>query len=96
MLLAALYCGLAGGIEGARYLGLFVVWLTIVGSLVVFSRETRETLKAEGRSVPAPLGEIAVLAGVGLLVWHGYIVTAVFYLIASTLVYAGRDGKLPE
>jgi len=74
--LAGLYFGLVHGIEGALNVGIFLTWFMFVVSFGLFDKQVAsETgnipLWAISRSVAFDLAAIA------MLVWHGWIITAI-------------------
>jgi len=78
-----LYLGLHQGVEGAKNVALFLVWLAgIVGMLASLAADEIRK-KQTGKRTPKSLFWAVALAVLGMLLWHGYIVTAVFWLIGK-------------
>lgn len=91
-----LYYGLVHGIEGALNVGLFLTWFMFIVSFGLFSKEVAETageipVWAIARSL------IFDLAAIGMLAWHGWIITAAVATWACMIGFgawaSNRKGK---
>lgn len=87
---ASLWFGLVQGIEGFRNIGLFIAWLTIVTSVFFFTDAAQKHLREKGPSVPLLIDWLFDAAITGLFVWHGYWVTAIFYVVHVILLNGAR------
>jgi hypothetical protein len=86
-LMGFLVAGMVYDIAGARYVGLFCLWVCIVLSLSFCSKGVLKTLSEhkDWPSVPPWLNGIYDVGVIILIVWYGWFVTASCYLVQSFL-----------
>ena len=80
-MLLLLWAGLVQGIEGARNIALFLVWLSFFTSLACFSDKLIAEVGTRGRSVPRIVDAIFDVTVLSMLVWHGCFVSGIAYAI---------------
>lgn len=94
LIIALLWIGLVEGVDGARNLGLFVVWVSIVLSFfVLVFDDVRNELVKKGASVPRSISVPTDFFIIGILAWTGYAVTAAFFFFAWAIVYSALHHK---
>jgi hypothetical protein len=76
-----LWFGIIGEIDGARRLGLFLVWTTFILSLFLCSEEVMSSVVSQGSSVPAWMDNSFDFAVLSFLIWHGFIWSGIAYAI---------------
>ena len=82
---ALLWFAVAGGVEGAQNILLVLVWLLLLITPLMWTADLQKTLAERGRAVPAWLDGIFDLALVAVLLWHGWMLTGVAYLLHAWL-----------
>jgi hypothetical protein len=91
----AVYFGMIAGVDGARHLVLFYVWAMAlpVGLISLFDVIQIHIAK---RPAPHPIrkfvGQVVTWGSLGVLIWTGYIVTAVAYAISMVCIAIANDG----
>lgn len=78
--LAALSLGLAYEVKTAEYLGIGILWLTIVTSPLALTAPAQRLIKVSGPSAPLWLNLLFDVTFLGLLLWGHWYVTAGFYI----------------
>ncbi|MFO1404682.1 MAG: hypothetical protein U1E96_08875 [Azonexus sp.] len=87
MFSATLVAGLDFGVDGARNVGLFAVWVSSLASLAANSEGAIEGLaKQEWPAVPGVIRTLFCSAIVCYLVWHGEILAGAAYLVRGVLM----------
>lgn len=86
-----LWVGIVDGIDGARNLGLFLVWAISILSITMLIPAVQEEISKKGRSIPRPINIMFDFAIACFLAWHGYIVTSIAYAIHIILQEAGFE-----
>lgn len=83
LMLGGLVAGLVYGIDGARNVGLFMVWFCFVGSWGVFSEDLQKEVAKENKppAVPPWIDGMLDSSVVVLLVWHSLWISAVAYTL---------------
>jgi hypothetical protein len=84
ILAACLWFGLVDGVQGARNVGIVMVWVFIVTVLVIASSRLVEQAAKNPEIAPAVPMWFNVsfdFTIAGFLVWHGFIATGVTYLL---------------
>lgn len=78
----ALYFGLVLGVDGAARLAQFWVWFAFVASWGVMSDDVvRKVQEAGGPAVPIWVNVLTDIAAIVVLVWFGWVWSAVAYLV---------------
>jgi hypothetical protein len=91
--LTLIWFGFFEGVEGAKNIALFMVWLTIAITSAALLNDDILKGAASKRTVPIPLSCATYAIATSILVWHGYIITGVIYFI-STILFAGTLMKV--
>lgn len=91
----SVWFGFVEGVQGAQYLAKFWIWAVAVPvSLVMFTDVMQQKL-AEDRSGPGPVTAFAQraisLGALGILIWHGHIVTATAWAFCMFAAYVCRE-----
>ena len=93
LFLAILWLGYNNDIKGLKNLALFITWFTIALSplmlLAITHRYSEENIKDKSEKmlvIPFWLRIPYDMLIVGILVWYGAIITAVFYLLHAFLL----------
>lgn len=91
------YFGFVENVEGARNLALFYIWTTIAVVLVTAAYPDEEAKRIEKAKQPNVMPRsihitihFAVLIG---LLWYGWWITAVFYVIAVAMIHKMWEDK---
>lgn len=93
-----LYVGYFLGVEGAKNLFLFLVWLNLLTCLCMLNGDVQKSIREKGRSVPAWISVGYDVAMVAVMVWIGLWFTASAFTLAAFLhngVFM-RDQKRPQ
>ncbi len=99
---AAAWFGYEEGIEGAKNVALFAVWLSVfLGPLALSDSSIQTIRKSPPPLLPAALTGTYRVVLIAFLVWHGAWVTAVFYACACICFSAAKHkakelGPLPK
>lgn len=78
---AVLWFGFVEGLAGAQNIGLFLAWVNVILSFVMFTEPIQEKLAAKGRTVPAWLNGTFDFSVALFFCWFGAWVTAVAWFI---------------
>ena len=81
-----IYLALWQEIQGAQNLLVFIVWFMGVTSLATLSEDVRRKIAEKGISVPRWVDVSFDLTVTCVLVWHGWIFSALVYLFNLMLV----------
>jgi hypothetical protein len=93
-MLAALLLGFVGGVDGAKNVGLFIVWLCLPLSLVMQFKEVQIAMAKTGPPVPRWLEVLFDCAVIALLIWFGAWASGVAYTIHAALISAAYQESL--
>lgn len=85
---ALLWAAVVEQIAGAKNIVLVVIWFFVLLTPLFFNKEIKKKLSEKGRSVPAWLDGSSDVAVVGLLLWNGWMVTGVAYLLHLFFIQA--------
>ncbi len=85
---ASLFYGFVCDIEGAKNLAIFIAWLFFVASLSYYSKDLRIESFKRGRTVPVWFDISFDVLVCGFLVWHGHVVTGIFYILGTAIIHA--------
>ncbi|MCB8748351.1 hypothetical protein LHU53_15730 [Rhodoferax sp. U2-2l] len=93
----ALYFGVVEGVQGAANIAQFIIWFTFAISWVSLSDAFVRRVRAEGPSpIPASLGLSFDLAALALLLWYGWIFSAIALAVRTMLFLSIRHSAHHE
>jgi hypothetical protein len=80
--LTALWFGTVEGNQGAANLAVFYAWFVFCVSLFAASDDVAREVQAKGKPpVPMWIDTSADLAALGLMLWHGWMLTAAVFVV---------------
>jgi hypothetical protein len=87
----ALYFGVVEGVQGAANIAQFFIWFTFAISFFCLSDDSVKRLRANGAStIPASLDLSFDLAALALLLWYGWIFSAIAWAVRITIFLSIR------
>ena len=93
---ACLYWGFYVGVDGAKNVSIFYVWVAFALSLLSFSDEFVNHLKKKKPQVPRWLDYSFDLSVVFFLVWFGFIFSGIAYFIHLLLIQTAWNKALED
>ncbi|OLP04468.1 hypothetical protein [Rhodoferax antarcticus] len=85
---ALVWAATVQGVQGAGNIVVISVWMLLLTTPLMFIADLQAILASKGRSVPAWVDVAFDLAMVSALLWHGWMVTGVAYLIHFLIAQA--------
>ena len=105
LMLGGLIYGALAGVQTTANVGLFLSWMSIVGSVMAFATilyppTGAEMMNPENPRIPRWIDRFTDTAALVLLVYLGFIATAVFYflhwIVAEVVEYIRSNPELQE
>lgn len=91
-----LYFGLYENIDGARNVAIFIAWFCFSVSLFALHEDVINSIKSKGRSVPVFVDVTFDLSVIFALVWSGWIITAIAYVIHAMIIFSAHEKEPKE
>jgi hypothetical protein len=92
--LLALVSGVFYNVEAAETLAIFMAWITVIFSFFLKSEHAQEEMVKQGRSVPKYVDMVFDIIIVGILIYGGWWITSLMYLIHISLFQQAWDMAL--